>query len=471
MNLGKPTQHLSTHNDNVGPSKGITDLVQISILVYLAVLLGGVVQLLEDIDWGRGLEKALLIATASLGCIALYLLWLCHSGVMKRYSRVAFGACLTSAIIVSAVVFYFTLAEASRSTRFQAAGLALCICALLAADRLSGGKPLPASVIRRAADFGLAFAVLYQLVQFLRYLNTPDLIDIGRTTLESVQGLLVGLNPYAEPIDVHPDFPQSGYKYLPMMAVTYLPLGAAFGATGIRLTNLILMYVVGAEIYLLVRRMAPEISARLAALLFLLMPTLPRMLYAQGVTDLAPVAFLLAGFIFYRDRPWLSGFMMGLSVSAKLTPGMFSGVCAMPKSGRSQYIVGGVVGLIPSVVFFLWSPVAFYQNIFVFLGTRPVDSTSWMQDMPSSVAFGARALFGAMLLSVTLGLLLKPPHLLSRCLLFSLLALAATLTGPAAHNNYIIWWLPTVCVVFAIVLMPHFPVVGQTSVGVTASIK
>src|SRR5215468_7896267 len=87
----------------------------------------------------------------------------------------------------------------------------------------------------------------------------PHLIDIATTTLTAARALLAGGNPYTLPIDAEAlrttgDPALQGYKYLPMMAITYLPLGSWFGARGVLLTNaalqlatLCLIYSLGAK--------------------------------------------------------------------------------------------------------------------------------------------------------------------------------------------------------------------------------
>lgn len=57
------------------------------------------------------------------------------------------------------------------------------------------------------------------------YPHVPDIEDIGRTTIAGIQAVIAGHNPYATPIDLHPEYADyPGYKYLPMIMVAYAPL-------------------------------------------------------------------------------------------------------------------------------------------------------------------------------------------------------------------------------------------------------
>src|SRR6185437_9268074 len=73
------------------------------------------------------------------------------------------------------------------------------------------------------------------------YLHATDMEDIGRTTIAAVHAVLAGQNPYAAPIDLHPEYPDfPGYKYLPVMIAAYAPLTVSSGEVGLRFMNLLL---------------------------------------------------------------------------------------------------------------------------------------------------------------------------------------------------------------------------------------
>jgi len=92
----------------------------------------------------------------------------------------------------------------------------------------------------------VAVLALGQAAYGVARLQHPRLIDMATTTLAAGQTILAGANPYTQPIDrdaaglgVAAEF--QGYKYLPMMAATYLPLGETLGERGVLATNLLLL--------------------------------------------------------------------------------------------------------------------------------------------------------------------------------------------------------------------------------------
>jgi len=296
----------------------------------------------------------------------------------------------------------------------------------------------------------LIVSLLGRLASFVFYLKSPYLIDIAQTTLDAVHAILKGRNPYVLPIDWHPDYPDShGYKYLPTMIATYLPLGSLFGATGMRLTNLILDGAVAFLVGVLARRHSGWVCGMLAASLYLMLPMLPGDIYFNAVTDLAPTVFLLAAMALYQARPGVAGVMIGFSVAAKLLPGLLMVVCCFPASGRLRYVGGILLGLIPAIVFFLLAPSDFMQNIVWFVATRPIDTTSWLFGAPSYVIMTVRLGFVLFIGAVAFAVVWRPPDFFERCSLYVLCSVAALLVGPTTHNNYMLWWIPFFCILLS----------------------
>jgi uncharacterized membrane protein len=288
------------------------------------------------------------------------------------------------------------------------------------------------------------------LASFIFYLKAPHLIDIAQTTLDAVHAILKGRNPYVLPIDWHPAYPDShGYKYLPTMIATYLPLGSLFGTTGMRLTNLILDGAVAFLVVVLARRHSGWVCGMLAACLYLMLPMLPGDIYFNVVTDLVPTVFLLAAMALYQARPGVAGVMIGVSVAAKLLPGLLMVVCCFPASGRWRYVGGILLGLIPATVFFLLAPSDFMQNIVWFVATRPIDTTSWLFGAPSYVIMTVRLGFVLFIEAVAFAVVWRPPDFFERCSLYVLCSVAALLVGPTTHNNYMLWWIPFFCILLS----------------------
>ncbi len=289
---------------------------------------------------------------------------------------------------------------------------------------------------------------LNRLRMALGYLHVPDMEDIGKTTITAVHAVLAGQNPYAAPIDVHPEYPDfPGYKYLPMMIAAYTPLASVFDQTGLRLTNLILDALVTTAILLSARRIGGTVAGLLAVAAWLMLPVLPRDIYKHGVTDLAPVLPLVAALLLSQTRPGRAGLLIGLSVAAKLFPGLLAALCCLRARNPIQYFIGGVIGILPAVAFYLWAPADFTRNVFLFILSRPIDETSWMYGLlPTFVPMVAKLVYFLFLLAVLIHLAVASPGMVRRCGLIVLCIVGALLTGPDAHNNYMIWWVPFFCI-------------------------
>ena len=276
----------------------------------------------------------------------------------------------------------------------------------------------------------------------------PHLIDVATTTLAAIDALLHGANPYALPIDTGPEAAGfTGYKYLPVMALTYLPLGALLGQRGILLTNLVLLL---ASVWLM-KRLA---RSNLAPLLFLMLPMLPQQIFAKGATDMATVAPLLAAFLFVERNSFLTGLCVGLSIAAKPVPGAMFLPCLLPPTERWRYALGVAVGLTPLLPFLLASPETFFGNIVSFNLTRSADGTSWLFNAPPEAAAAARLVLVGIFLYAGVFVWRQAPTLAMRCGIGAMLTIAAILAGPGAHHNYQLWWLPFYAVMLSLALAP-----------------
>lgn len=419
----------------------------------LALLLTGtfwmLVQSFTYLDWGKGGSKAMLLALVAVVSTMILLDYRYSRSVQRmNVTRVPIAWVVTSLAIL--FILYEVISTSARALKIEAVVICLIIVAPLAAALI--GAPTEA-VARRLRAYMIGFLIvslLGRLASFVFYLKAPYLIDIGQTTLDAVHAILKGRNPYVLPIDWHPDYPDShGYKYLPTMIATYLPLGSLFGATGMRLTNLILDGAVAFLVGVLARRHSGWVCGTLAASLYLMLPMLPGDIYFNAVTDLAPTVFLLAAMALYQARPGVAGVMIGFSVAAKLLPGLLMVVCCFPASGRLRYVGGILLGLIPAIVFFLLAPSDFMQNIVWFVATRPIDTTSWLFGAPSYVIMTVRLGFVLFIGAVAFAVVWRPPDFFERCSLYVLCSVAALLVGPTTHNNYMLWWIPFFCILFS----------------------
>jgi hypothetical protein len=317
---------------------------------------------------------------------------------------------------------------------------ALVMLAILAA------VPLVLAMTRRSVPPSPAFAggaaiacwiaLLLNLVYFGARVIAPHIIDIGTTTLAAGQALLHGQNPYALPIDTGPESAGfSGYKYLPMMILDYLPLGAPLGQRGVLITNLAILLVC----LWLMKRIA---GTMLAPLALLMLPLLAEQIFAKGATDLAAVLPLIAALVLVERSSFWCGLCVGLSIATKLLPGLAMLPALIPATRRDLFVAGVVVGLLPTLPFVVAGPQDFWGNIVLFNLSRLPDSTSWLQDMPAGIATAAHLVFAAALLAAAIHVLRSAPPVTVRAALAAMLGIVAILAGPGAHHNYQLWWLP-----------------------------
>ena len=272
----------------------------------------------------------------------------------------------------------------------------------------------------------------------------PRLIDMATTTLAAGHAMLAGQNPYVLPIDRELGGAFAGYKYLPVMPVVYLPLGLTFGGRGVLVTNLLLQAASVALMLHLGRRAGSRAAGVIATALYLSLPLVAQQLFAKGTTDLAAIVPLLLAFVAFERDAFLSGLCIGLSIAAKLFPGVAFVPCLLPpgNGARLRYALGIAVGLLPILPYALAAPGAFYDNIVLFNAIRPPDSTSWLAFAPEGAAVAARSIVVAFALAVAVHVWRRTPDLTARSALAAALTLAVILAAPTAHHNYQLWWLP-----------------------------
>ena len=306
----------------------------------------------------------------------------------------------------------------------------------------------PTAGFERAAGIAFWIALALNLVYFAVRIRAPHIIDIGTTTLAAGQALLHGQNPYTLPLDQGPESAGfTGYKYLPLMILDYLPLVAPFGQRGVQLTNLLLLLAsLG-----LMKRIA---GTRLAPLLLLMLPLVAEQIFAKGATDLAATLPLLLALALTGRSSFWCGVCVGLSIATKLVPGAALLPALIPGQRRDLFAAGIAVGLLPVVPFFLAAPEAFWGNIVLFNLTRLPDSTAWLHAMPAGVAAAAHLVFLAALLAAAVEVWRRPPSVIARAALAAMLGIGAILAGPGAHHNYQLWWMPFYALLLGLALAP-----------------
>ena len=395
------------------------------------------IALMQDFDLAGGAKAIMLLGL----CIATL-------GTTVVVEDGSFALPVKKALVagVGLVLVVFAVLTPSRLTQAETAvavGLAISPLVLRTAGiRVDGLARLP--TILTTICVALA---LNRLRIALGFLHAPDMEDIGTTTIAGIHAVLNGQNPYAAPIDLHPEYPDfPGYKYLPMMMAAYAPLASMLGQAGLRLMNLILDAGISAAVFFSGRRIGGQVAGLLALAAWLMLPVLPRDIYKHGVTDLAPVLPLVVALLLAETRLGRAGLLIGLSVAAKLFPGLLMALCCLRRERIGFYFLGGIVGILPAVGFYLWDPADFTRNVFLFILSRPIDVTSWMYRLPAVVPTLAKLAYFLFLASVLSYLLLRAPGFARRCGLMVLAVVGALLTGPDAHNNYMIWWAPFFCI-------------------------
>jgi len=183
-------------------------------------------------------------------------------------------------------------------------------------------------------------------------------------------------------------------------------------------------------------------------------PDRRRAALCQGATDLIAVLPLLAGFAVSGRSSFLAGLGVGLSIAAKPVPGSLFLPCLLPPTQRWHYAAGVAVGLLPLVPFLLLSPQSLISNTLLFNLHRLPDATSWLFDAPSAAIGAAHLAMVGIFLCAFVYVWRQAPLLITRLGIGAMLTIAAILTGPAAHHNYQLWWLPFYAVMLSAALAP-----------------
>ncbi len=363
--------------------------------------------------------------------------------------------------------------------QYSASLLAFTIALAAAAEFIYRGRAAPAKL-------GLAGALLvccaclpavYSQEQLAEVrLESPHLNDIPLTTMAAAKAIASGANPYTSPVDPRAESREQqrnydGFKYMPLMAVAYLPSAIADSPRAVIVTNILLNILATAILYLLARLLSGDLAGAIAVIFYLSLRIVPRQLYGPGVTDLAAVVPLLAAFVAGESMPFLGGLLLGVSVSTKVLPALALVLVFAPAvhpwrsaTGR-RFWLGFACGCLPALLYFAWSPGAVLSNVIFFNLFRPVDTTSWLDGHPGS--WRTMATLGLLLVLIVGSAVrwsMRPPAR-SRVVLILALIVAMTLLGPVNHGNYQLWWLPW----FAVVLGSSLAVFLEPRANATAT--
>jgi len=373
-----------------------------SRLTIIGVVFWGMATLIQDLDWKRGIFRAIvLVLVLASTPVLVYLLRRPEQPVPRRVCVV----------------------------------LAVCCAGLLC----------------------------WHFLRFAQKLPEPNLYDFATTTLTAAEALLAGKNPYSLPIDLHAEIATDpmkyqGYKYLPMMILTYFPLGILWGERGILLTNFILDLATVVLVFRLSSRIGSDAASWFAALLYLALPIVPLQIYKIGATELAAIVPLLIALLYLERRPGYSGLFVGLSISTKLLPGIVFIPCYLPFFHRGRYAAGIALGLVPTLVFFLLSPYNLIYNIVLFNANRPVDSTSWLHWATPEIHLLTTVVSALFILGVAVYVWYNRLTIADRCGLGVVCLLSVMLSSPIVHRNYQLWWLPFFAVLLGAAAFREFKI-------------
>jgi uncharacterized membrane protein len=237
-----------------------------------------------------------------------------------------------------------------------------------------------------------------------------------------------------------------GYKYFPVMMIVYAPLGPLLGKQGVLITNLLFELGTAALIFLAARRDGGRAAGAFAASIYLSLPLVLGAIYAKGVADSIPVALLLASLVASERRPFAAGLLLGLSIASKVLPGVAAGPACVPRHGRMIFVIGVIIGMVPILLAYLSAPDAFIQNTLRFSMVRPMHSSSWMVHMDPAAITSIRIVLTLVWGALAIATFWKAASLSIRSASAALMILVILVGGPVIPSNYLIWWIPLLCI-------------------------
>jgi hypothetical protein len=296
-------------------------------------------------------------------------------------------------------------------------------------------------------------------------------VDIGRTTIGSVELRQAGIEPYVVPVDsaaaaLNPGGTGlgffGGFKYGPAMTWAVTPAVQALGARGYHLMNGLALVLLATSVgfWLRCRRPAADrpaavraSSAWIGAVALVLLPGfLVREVFLVGVNDLLPVSLGLLSFAL-RDRGMAvaAGVALAVSFGMKPFPALLYSLPLLLMAGRRPRFAASVA--IVSLALYLpplvSSPRELLANVFVFNLVRPTDSTSLVHVLPQWLGILVRAagtMFAVVWFASRSGRD-RSPGAIATVVGVGIAVLLAS--GAVIHRNYLLWLLPFLAVATA----------------------
>jgi hypothetical protein len=286
----------------------------------------------------------------------------------------------------------------------------------------------------------------------------PPWVDIGYTTVKATSTLFHdGKNPYSvHYINARDDLlPQyRGFHYGPLMLIGYLP-ALASKTSGYKMATLAYLIISAVLVVLLLQPQKMKwdnrvASAAFALTLFFLPERFWYELFHQGANDIFPVMLLLVSLLaLQRERYFLCGIFLGLSFSAKFSPGMFLLIPLLRRDLKMSIFEGFAFGLIPLFLFAIWDAKGLFNNVFWNRGVAlNFDATSLYSATPPAWHFIFPV---ALMLAIGFAIyrnFAKSIEYESVLITTTLLLIVAEVTFKQMHTNHLIWYYP----LFALIL-------------------
>lgn len=310
-----------------------------------------------------------------------------------------------------------------------------------------------------------AFLSFFRTVQAgvaIRDERTPS-VDIGTTTIESVEIALRGESPYEALVDpvghgLNPDGEGfeflGGFKYGPVITWLYAPAISVLGPQGFWLTNWLSLLLLGGAVLAWAQRSGGW-AAGFGALALGLVPSfIFHTTFEGGANDILPVALGLAAFpLRARGQTLLPAILLGLSFGAKPVPAALFALPLMFSGGRRwRFAIGAAVaGALSYLPALIQAPQELVGNLLVFNLVRPVDSTSLLYGAPGWLIPVA----GVLSQVAAVGLVVGWHRLRGEWspAMTSLVAAGVMVTfflgSRLIHRNYLLWLVPLVAVAVA----------------------
>jgi sulfite exporter TauE/SafE len=275
-----------------------------------------------------------------------------------------------------------------------------------------------------------------------------------------------------------------GYKYGPLLALTYAPFVHFWRERGLYLVNLAFWIAQCVLIWLLARAAYPkQLAAPARALLGLLFPlvlptaaflptrevhafwgnfslsppeldTFVLELTRRCSNDVIPVVLVLAATLLAaRGKSRAAGVLLGLSLAAKQLPGLLA-CLVLPRmqgvSARRLWLSACLTALVCYLPFFLWAPREMFANLVLFSLVRPTNSSSIRDYLPANLEPLVSLSQLLLVALVAADFHRRPVRDLALLLRSSsLLAIAFVALNKVVHGNYLLWLQPFIALTLA----------------------